>query len=157
MHIEIDEGISHDHNHQKRNSLNTTFDTNNDMRSIDRPISYADSAPSGSAEMKQRASASALFATSSGPTGGLTTPPVMSQRNSIAFTGGTLDFGVPLFIRKAIDYLRKHGLQTPGIFRIPGNMRRVKALFKIAEEEEDGFEIDESEYKVNDVATALKM
>eukprot|EP01134_Creolimax_fragrantissima_P006008 CFRG6008T1 len=64
----------------------------------------------------------------------------------------------PAFFVACCNFLTKHGLTSEGIFRIPGNGRRVKTLQTLCASCDFGTPaISPEEYSVNDVATALKL
>ncbi|XP_065196809.1 uncharacterized protein LOC135828283 [Sycon ciliatum] len=62
---------------------------------------------------------------------------------------------VPEFLTKAFDFLKEHGMQTVGIFRIAGSKRRSK---QIREDMDNGFEISfhEGIHQPCDVAALVK-
>ncbi|XP_076636409.1 rho GTPase-activating protein 190 isoform X1 [Colletes latitarsis] len=86
-------------------------------------------------------------------------------------TGGTLSQGqqqpliedfaqsetnrIPLFLEKCVQFIEDEGLDSEGIYRVPGNRAHVELLFQ--KFEEDGnVDIHSLDIPVNAVATALK-
>lgn len=62
---------------------------------------------------------------------------------------------IPLFLRKAITYIEKEGLDAEGLYRVPGNRAHVDLLFQKFDEDHK-VDIDELDIAVNAVATAVK-
>lgn len=63
--------------------------------------------------------------------------------------------GVPLFIKRCIEFIESEGLDAEGIYRVPGNRAHVDAFVQKFKENPD-MSILESDIPVNAVATALK-
>ncbi|XP_076178702.1 rho GTPase-activating protein 190 isoform X3 [Ptiloglossa arizonensis] len=62
---------------------------------------------------------------------------------------------IPLFLEKCVQYIEDKGLDSEGIYRVPGNRAHVELLFQ--KFEEDGnVDIHSLDIAVNAVATALK-
>ena len=101
------------------------------------------------------------------------------QKNSSANNGPTLedfvqseDNAVPLFVEKCIQFIEEEGLDSEGIYRVPGNRAHVDLLFQKFEEgmsllsyfhhhmcslvTDPNVSIRELDIPVNAVATALK-
>ncbi|XP_048511917.1 rho GTPase-activating protein 190 isoform X4 [Athalia rosae] len=94
------------------------------------------------------------------------------QKNSKGGSGGTIsgqsqqqllieDFAqsetnrIPLFLEKCVQFIEDEGLDSEGIYRVPGNRAHVELLFQ--KFEEDGnIDIHSLDIPVNAVATALK-
>uniref|UniRef100_A0AAY4ALE5 Rho-GAP domain-containing protein n=1 Tax=Denticeps clupeoides TaxID=299321 RepID=A0AAY4ALE5_9TELE len=58
---------------------------------------------------------------------------------------GLADKGVPLVVRSMVEFLREHGLEQEGLFRVNGSVRAVDGLKERLEREEDvrlGQEVD---------------
>ena len=62
---------------------------------------------------------------------------------------------IPLFLRKAITFIEKEGLDAEGLYRVPGNRAHVDLLFQNFDEDPK-VDIDELDIAVNAVATAVK-
>ncbi|CAG2166680.1 unnamed protein product [Oppiella nova] len=84
------------------------------------------------------------------------------QKNSSANNGPTLedfvqseDKAVPLFVEMCIQFIEEEGLDSEGIYRVPGNRAHVDLLFQKFEEDPN-VSIRELDIPVNAVATALK-
>ncbi|XP_054161510.1 rho GTPase-activating protein 190-like isoform X4 [Oppia nitens] len=65
------------------------------------------------------------------------------------------DNAVPLFVEKCIQFIEEEGLDSEGIYRVPGNRAHVDLLFQKFEEDPN-VSIRELDIPVNAVATALK-
>lgn len=78
-----------------------------------------------------------------------------SKSNPAAGTASVGDDGVPLFIRRCIEFIELEGLDAEGIYRVPGNRAHVDA-FVLKFKENPDMSILESDIPVNAVATALK-
>lgn len=63
--------------------------------------------------------------------------------------------GVPLFIKRCIEFIEFEGLDAEGIYRVPGNRAHVETFVQKFKENPD-MSIVESDIPVNAVATALK-
>ena len=63
---------------------------------------------------------------------------------------------IPLIIEKGIEYVREHGMDVEGIFRIPGDTGSIQDI-KSAFDNENGETIDLSKYSVHDVGGAVKL
>ncbi|XP_032451674.1 rho GTPase-activating protein 190 isoform X7 [Nasonia vitripennis] len=62
---------------------------------------------------------------------------------------------IPLFLEKCVKFIEEEGLDSEGIYRVPGNRAHVELLFQ--KFEEDGnVDIHSLDIPVNAVATALK-
>ncbi|XP_046620253.1 rho GTPase-activating protein 190 isoform X2 [Neodiprion virginianus] len=62
---------------------------------------------------------------------------------------------IPLFLEKCVQFIEDEGLDSEGIYRVPGNRAHVELLFQ--KFEEDGnIDIHSLDIPVNAVATALK-
>jgi hypothetical protein len=84
------------------------------------------------------------------------------QNKNLAQNGPTLedfvqseDKPVPLFVEKCILFIEEEGLDSEGIYRVPGNRAHVDLLFQKFEEDPN-VSIRELDIPVNAVATALK-
>lgn len=62
---------------------------------------------------------------------------------------------VPIFMEKAVKFIESEGLDSEGIYRVPGNRAHVDLLFHKFEEDSN-VDIHELDIPVNAVATALK-
>ncbi|XP_049537239.1 rho GTPase-activating protein 190 isoform X1 [Anopheles darlingi] len=62
---------------------------------------------------------------------------------------------VPLFVEKCVKFIEQEGLDSEGIYRVPGNRTHVDLLYQKFEEEVD-VDIEKLDIPVNAVATALK-
>lgn len=62
---------------------------------------------------------------------------------------------IPLFLEKSIRFVEEEGLDSEGIYRVPGNRAHVDILFQKFEEDPN-FNIHDLDIAVNAVATALK-
>ena len=62
---------------------------------------------------------------------------------------------IPLFLRKAITFIEREGLDAEGLYRVPGNRAHVELLFQKFDEDPK-VDIDELDIAVNAVATAVK-
>merc|ERR1711881_549302 len=62
---------------------------------------------------------------------------------------------IPLFLRKAITFIEREGLDAEGLYRVPGNRAHVDLLFQRFDEDHK-VDIDELDIAVNAVATAVK-
>ncbi|XP_055713098.1 rho GTPase-activating protein 190 isoform X4 [Phlebotomus papatasi] len=65
------------------------------------------------------------------------------------------DKNIPLFLEKCIQFIEQEGLDSEGIYRVPGNRAHVELLYQKFEEEEN-VDIETLDIPVNAVATALK-
>ena len=65
------------------------------------------------------------------------------------------DDPIPVFLRKAISFIEKEGLDAEGLYRVPGNRAHVDLLFQKFDEDHL-VDIDELDIAVNAVATAVK-
>ncbi|XP_023223686.1 rho GTPase-activating protein 190-like isoform X4 [Centruroides sculpturatus] len=65
------------------------------------------------------------------------------------------DKAVPLFVEKCIKFIEEEGLDSEGIYRVPGNRAHVELLFQKFEEDPQ-ISIRDLDIPVNAVATALK-
>lgn len=63
--------------------------------------------------------------------------------------------GVPLFIKRCIEFIEYEGLDAEGIYRVPGNRAHVDAFVQKFKDNPN-MSIVESDIPVNAVATALK-
>ncbi|XP_059615371.1 rho GTPase-activating protein 190 isoform X3 [Phlebotomus argentipes] len=62
---------------------------------------------------------------------------------------------IPLFLEKCVQFIEQEGLDSEGIYRVPGNRAHVDMLYQKFEEEAT-VDIDALDIPVNAVATALK-
>ncbi|XP_065166513.1 rho GTPase-activating protein 190 isoform X5 [Atheta coriaria] len=62
---------------------------------------------------------------------------------------------VPLFLEKCVKFIENEGLDSEGIYRVPGNRAHVDLLFQKFEEDPN-VDIEQLDVPVNAVATALK-
>jgi hypothetical protein len=62
---------------------------------------------------------------------------------------------IPLFLRKAITFIEREGLDAEGLYRVPGNRAHVELLFQKFDDDPK-VDIDELDIAVNAVATAVK-
>ena len=62
---------------------------------------------------------------------------------------------VPIFLRKAITFIEREGLDAEGLYRVPGNRAHVDLLFEKFDED-NMVDIDDLDIAVNTVATAVK-
>eukprot|EP00123_Amoebidium_parasiticum_P018716 comp24267_c1_seq1/m.45222 comp24267_c1_seq1/g.45222 ORF comp24267_c1_seq1/g.45222 comp24267_c1_seq1/m.45222 type:complete len:1267 (-) comp24267_c1_seq1:525-4325(-) len=67
----------------------------------------------------------------------------------------TKETSVPQFLDNAMAFIENYGLDQEGVFRVPGNQRRVNKLRENVDARK--YEISKEEFQVNDVTTALKM
>ncbi|XP_026272449.1 rho GTPase-activating protein 190 isoform X11 [Frankliniella occidentalis] len=65
------------------------------------------------------------------------------------------DNSVPLLLEKCVKFIEEEGLDSEGIYRVPGNRAHVDLLFQKFEED-SSVDIHELDIPVNAVATALK-
>lgn len=72
-----------------------------------------------------------------------------SNSNSIG------DDGIPLFIKRCIEFIEFEGLDAEGLYRVPGNRAHVDAFVQKFKDNPN-MSIVESDVPVNAVATALK-
>ncbi|KAK6631018.1 hypothetical protein RUM44_003190 [Polyplax serrata] len=75
--------------------------------------------------------------------------------NSLDCFGQTEDNPLPLFLEKCIRFIEDEGLDSEGIYRVPGNRAHVELLFQRFEENPN-VDIQDLDIPVNAVATALK-
>ena len=68
----------------------------------------------------------------------------------------SVDDPIPVFLRKAITFIEKEGLDAEGLYRVPGNRAHVDLLFQKFDEDPAKIDIDELDIPVNAVATAVK-
>ncbi len=70
--------------------------------------------------------------------GGAASPPPMLSRGNVGLTNGktieemaqSAENPVPLFLEKCIQFIEAGGLDSEGIYRVPGNRAQVDALFQ---------------------------
>ena len=62
---------------------------------------------------------------------------------------------IPCFLRKAITFIERDGLDAEGLYRVPGNRAHVDLLFQRFDEDPK-VDIDDLDIAVNAVATAVK-
>ncbi len=43
------------------------------------------------------------------------------------------DDPIPVFLKKAISFIEKEGLDAEGLYRVPGNRAHVELLFQVSE------------------------
>lgn len=77
------------------------------------------------------------------------------SKSSSASSSSVGDDGIPLFIKRCIEFIEFEGLDAEGIYRVPGNRAHVDAFVQKFKENPD-MSIVESDIPVNAVATALK-
>ena len=65
------------------------------------------------------------------------------------------DDPIPCFLRKAITFIEREGLDAEGLYRVPGNRAHVDLLF-LRFDEDPKVDIDDLDIAVNAVATAVK-
>ncbi|XP_023032663.1 rho GTPase-activating protein 190 isoform X5 [Drosophila willistoni] len=65
------------------------------------------------------------------------------------------DDNIPIFLIKCVEFIEKEGLDSEGIYRVPGSRAHVDMLFQRFEEDPNTV-IDVLDIPVNAVATALK-
>ncbi|KAI8335261.1 Rho GTPase activation protein, partial [Choanephora cucurbitarum] len=65
---------------------------------------------------------------------------------------------IPIVVAKCGSFLKKNGLSTEGIFRVPGNVRRVNTLELIFDQSTSNYGLDLSweGYTVHDAASLLR-
>lgn len=85
----------------------------------------------------------------------------LKSSNSVQVQGTLEDYRasaedpIPQFLRKAITFIEKEGLDAEGLYRVPGNRAHVDLLF-LHYDEDPMVDIDELDIAVNAVATAVK-
>ena len=62
---------------------------------------------------------------------------------------------IPVFLRMAITFIEREGLDAEGLYRVPGNRAHVDLLFQHFDED-PMVDIDDLDIAVNAVATAVK-
>jgi glucocorticoid receptor DNA-binding factor 1 len=62
---------------------------------------------------------------------------------------------IPIFLEKCVKFIESEGLESEGIYRVPGNRAHVDLLFQKFDEDSN-VDIHELDIPVNAVATALK-
>lgn len=90
---------------------------------------------------------------------GVTFEDSLSTANSqINFAHGGGEPGrIPVVVAKCGHYLKSHALDTPGVFRVAGNNKRIRELQEVFDSPPYGRDFDEwSGYSVHDVASLLK-
>ncbi|XP_066996552.2 rho GTPase-activating protein 190 isoform X2 [Anabrus simplex] len=80
--------------------------------------------------------------------------PVVHQVTLQDFAQSEENF-VPLLLEKCVKFIEEEGLDSEGIYRVPGNRAHVDLLFQKFEEDPN-FSIHDLDIPVNAVATALK-
>ena len=95
-------------------------------------------------EEKKRNKAAAKAAKSAPPTGKLLASFKQSDKSC-----------VPLFLEKCVHFIEREGVDSEGIYRVPGNRTHVDLLYQKFDEE-DNVDIEKLDIPVNAVATALK-
>ncbi|KAL0271513.1 UNVERIFIED_CONTAM: hypothetical protein PYX00_008585 [Menopon gallinae] len=75
--------------------------------------------------------------------------------NSLECYAQSDDNPLPLFLEKCVKFIEEEGLDSEGIYRVPGNRAHVELLFQKFEENPN-VNIQELDIPVNAVATALK-
>lgn len=79
-----------------------------------------------------------------------------SKKSKSSLTSESVgDDGIPLFIKRCIEFIEQEGLDAEGIYRVPGNRAHVDAFVQKFKENPNMC-ILESDIPVNAVATALK-
>lgn len=79
----------------------------------------------------------------------------ISGPNSLDCFSQSEDNSLPLFLEKCVKFIEDEGLDSEGIYRVPGNRAHVELLFQKFEENPN-VDIRELDIPVNAVATALK-
>lgn len=62
---------------------------------------------------------------------------------------------VPIFLEQCVQFIEREGVDSEGIYRVPGNRTNVDLLYQQFDEE-DNVDIEKLDIPVNAVATALK-
>lgn len=62
---------------------------------------------------------------------------------------------IPLFLEKCVKFIESEGLDSEGLYRVPGNRAHVDLLFQKFDEDPN-VRVIELDVPVNAVATALK-
>ena len=78
-----------------------------------------------------------------------------SKSGSTSGSNSVGDDGIPLFIKRCIEFIEFEGLDAEGIYRVPGNRAHVDAFVQKFKENPD-MSIADADIPVNAVATALK-
>ncbi|KAL3229806.1 GTPase-activating protein SAC7 [Nakaseomyces bracarensis] len=89
---------------------------------------------------------------------GVTFEESLKTANSQVVHDGTQWGKVPVLVAKCGHFLKSHALETPGVFRVAGNTKRIRELqevFSTPPSYGRDFE-DWSQYSVHDVASLLK-
>lgn len=81
-------------------------------------------------------------------------PPVPQQPSLASFKQSDKNL-VPLFVEICVKFIEQEGLDSEGIYRVPGNRAHVDLLYQKFDEEAD-VDIEKLDIPVNAVATALK-
>ncbi|XP_058444677.1 rho GTPase-activating protein 190 isoform X1 [Malaya genurostris] len=81
-------------------------------------------------------------------------PPIPQQPSLASFKQSDKNL-VPLFVEKCVKFIELEGLDSEGIYRVPGNRTHVDLLYQKFDEEVD-VDIEKLDIPVNAVATALK-
>ncbi|XP_053695899.1 rho GTPase-activating protein 190 isoform X2 [Sabethes cyaneus] len=81
-------------------------------------------------------------------------PPIPQQPSLASFKQSDKNL-VPLFVEKCVRFIELEGLDSEGIYRVPGNRTHVDLLYQKFDEEVD-VDIEKLDIPVNAVATALK-
>lgn len=81
-------------------------------------------------------------------------PPIPPQPTLASFKQSDKNL-VPLFVEKCVKFIELEGLDSEGIYRVPGNRTHVDLLYQKFDEEVD-VDIEKLDIPVNAVATALK-
>ncbi|XP_066603982.1 rho GTPase-activating protein 190 isoform X2 [Prorops nasuta] len=82
-------------------------------------------------------------------------PPQVQQQPLIEDFAQSETNRIPLFLEKCVQFIEEEGLDSEGIYRVPGNRAHVELLFQKFEED-DHVDIRSLDIPVNAVATALK-
>ncbi|EDS33755.1 rho GTPase-activating protein 5 [Culex quinquefasciatus] len=116
-----------------------------------------DSSKSNSKESKESAEAKKAAARAAKTSGknAKNAPPAIPQQPSLASFKQSDKNLVPLFVEKCVKFIELEGLDSEGIYRVPGNRTHVDLLYQKFEEEVD-VDIEKLDIPVNAVATALK-
>lgn len=116
-----------------------------------------DSSKSSSKESKESAEAKKAAARAAKTSGknAKNAPPAIPQQPSLASFKQSDKNLVPLFVEKCVKFIELEGLDSEGIYRVPGNRTHVDLLYQKFEEEVD-VDIEKLDIPVNAVATALK-
>ncbi|XP_058840161.1 rho GTPase-activating protein 190, partial [Topomyia yanbarensis] len=82
-------------------------------------------------------------------------PPVPQQPSLASFKQSDKNL-VPLFVEKCVKFIEQEGLDSEGIYRVPGNRTHVDLLYQKFDDGKVDVDIEKLDIPVNAVATALK-